>query len=62
MTTKKDSKPVEKPLDESGDGREKRYCKGCLCDVTQTMFCYCGEFYLSKESTYTDDDLKNQQL
>lgn len=39
-------------------GKEKRYCKGCLCDVTETMYCYCGEQELTKESTYTDDDLK----
>ncbi len=40
----------------------KRYCKGCLCDVTKTMFCYCGEFPLTKDSTYTDEDMKNLNI
>ena len=43
-------------------GKEKRYCKGCLCDVTETMYCYCGEFPLTKESTYTDADLKDMNV
>ena len=43
-------------------GKEKRYCKGCLCDVTETMWCYCGEQPLNKESTYTDDDLKRMNV
>lgn len=43
-------------------GKENRYCKGCLCDVTETMFCYCGEITLTKESTYTDEDLKYKTM
>ena len=43
-------------------GKEKRYCKGCLCDVTETMWCYCGEQPLTKESTYTDEDLKRMNV
>ena len=42
--------------------KEKRYCKGCLCDVTQTMYCYCGEQVLTKDSTYTDGDLECMSL
>lgn len=34
----------------------KRYCKGCHADVTETMFCHCGEFPLNNESTVTDVD------
>lgn len=36
----------------------KRYCKGCHCDVTESMFCYCGEFPLSENSTYTEEELR----
>jgi hypothetical protein len=38
-------------------GKSKRYCKGCLCDVTDTMFCYCGEQVLTLDCTYSDDDI-----
>lgn len=34
----------------------RRYCKGCHADVTDTMFCYCGEFPLNEESTTTNPD------
>lgn len=38
--------------------KEKRYCKGCWADVTETMFCYCGEFALTKDSTYSEAEMK----
>lgn len=40
----------------------RRYCIGCLCDVTESMFCYCGEFPLSEKGTYTDEDLKRLNI
>jgi hypothetical protein len=40
------------------DNKEKRYCKGCYADVTETMYCYCTERPLNIESTYSDDDMK----
>jgi len=36
--------------------KPKRYCKGCLCDVTDTMYCSCGERGLTKESTICEDE------
>ena len=42
--------------------KEKRYCKGCFRDVTETMYCDCGEQPLTKENTYNDDDLKAMNL
>ena len=36
---------------------EKRYCKGCLADVTDHMYCSCGERPLKPEHTYSDIDL-----
>lgn len=38
--------------------KEKRYCKGCLCDVTKRMWCYCAEQPLNKGNTYTESDLE----
>ena len=37
--------------------KTKRYCKGCQDEVTETMFCWCGENHLSKSDTYTEDEL-----
>jgi hypothetical protein len=37
--------------------QKKRFCKGCQADVTDTMFCYCGEFPLSKEETLSESEL-----
>lgn len=37
--------------------KTKRYCKGCEADVTQSMFCGCGENALTKEMTYTETEL-----
>ena len=41
------------PLDDFGTGlggqpmqKEKRFCKGCLAEVTNTMYCTCGDFDL----------------
>ncbi len=36
---------------------EKRYCKGCLKDVSEYMWCECGEFYLNKVSTCSEEEL-----
>jgi hypothetical protein len=59
MDIDNENKKMEVPnLNNCNCCKEKRYCKGCLCEVTETMFCYCGEFMLTKESTYTDEDLK----
>ena len=38
---------------------KKRYCKGCHADVTRTMYCYCGGFALTKDDTYTEEELDN---
>jgi len=35
----------------------KRFCKGCLADVTHSMFCSCGEFPLLESETYSEADL-----
>jgi len=35
----------------------KRYCKGCFADVTEDMMCYCGEFPLTKDATYSQDEV-----
>lgn len=36
---------------------ENRYCKGCEKDVTKTMYCDCGDMYLSSSHTYTETEL-----
>lgn len=41
---------------------EKRYCKGCHADVTEHMMCICGEFPLSKEATYSQEELDSLDL
>lgn len=43
-------------------GKPKRFCKGCQCDVTDTMFCYCGELPLSIDSTYSEQEIINLNL
>lgn len=43
-----DRKAAQKP---------KRFCKGCHAEVTNTMFCYCGEFPLTEDGTLTENDL-----
>lgn len=35
----------------------KRYCKGCLCDVTDTMVCTCAERPIGIESTYSETEV-----
>lgn len=40
---------------------ENRYCKGCHANVTKTMYCHCGDNYLSKESTYSESELPDNQ-
>lgn len=34
----------------------KRYCKGCIKDVTNTMFCECGEMPLHINETYSEEE------
>jgi len=41
--------------------KEKRYCKGCLSEVTEGMFCFCGEFYLDKQNTYSEEEMRNME-
>jgi hypothetical protein len=47
---------------------EIRLCKGCGKDVTEDMWCTCGDFHLSLSATctpeeyYVDDDLPNNAL
>ncbi len=36
---------------------DKRFCKGCFKDVTDSMFCVCGEFALHKSQTYNSEEL-----
>jgi hypothetical protein len=60
--TRKCAERVIEILNKNNQPEIKRYCKGCLCDVTKTMFCYCGEFPLTKDSTYTDEDMKNLNI
>jgi hypothetical protein len=55
---KKKEKLITEKSSSNDSKKEKRYCKGCLADVTESMFCHCGEFNLTKGCTYTDDDLK----
>jgi hypothetical protein len=43
------------------NNKEKRYCKGCYADVTESMYCYCAEQPLNIESTYTDDDMEKME-
>jgi hypothetical protein len=38
--------------------KDKRYCKGCLLDVTNSMYCSCGEFGLSNSETYSEKQMK----
>ena len=56
------------PLDDFGTGlggmpmqKEKRYCKGCHADVTNTMYCGCGDFALLKSETLSEEEYKNFQ-
>ena len=37
--------------------KEKRYCKGCYADVTKEMYCHCGDFGLTKDMTYSEQEL-----
>lgn len=41
-------------MENNGDTEPKHrnLCKGCLADVTETMFCECGEFALNSESAH----------
>lgn len=34
----------------------KRYCKGCIKDVTDTMWCECGEQALNQNSTFSEEE------
>ena len=34
-----------------------RYCKGCHADVTETMYCHCGDFPLNKVSTEFQEEI-----
>lgn len=57
------------PLDDFGTGlggqplesKEKRFCKGCHADVTENMYCHCGDFYLSMEETLSEAELKKSE-
>lgn len=42
------------------EDKEQRYCKGCYANVTETMFCYCGEFHLIKSETLSEEELKTK--
>jgi len=35
----------------------KRFCKGCYADVTDTMYCHCGDQPLTIGSTWTEDEI-----
>lgn len=39
----------------------KRFCKGCQADVTETMYCHCGDFGLLKSETLSEEELKEKQ-
>lgn len=41
--------------------KEKRYCKGCHADVTETMFCHCGEFALLESETLSEAEINQQE-
>lgn len=36
---------------------EKVFCKGCYDDVTDSMYCLCGEFPLDNSMVYTETEL-----
>lgn len=36
--------------------KEKRYCKGCHAEVTNTMYCNCGDFDLLKSETLSEEE------
>jgi hypothetical protein len=41
----------------TGEHKEKRFCKGCYADVTETMFCHCGEFPLIEQDTLSESEI-----
>ena len=53
------------PLDDFGTGlggqplqpKERRFCKGCRAEVTNTMYCTCGDFDLLKSETFSEEEL-----
>ena len=34
-----------------------KHCKGCHADVTETMYCHCGEIHLSDAGVSTSDEI-----
>jgi len=56
------SKPIKFPvIEETTPSPEKRFCKGCHADVTKDMFCFCGEFPLTKEATLSEEELRKYE-
>lgn len=35
----------------------KRFCKGCHADVTESMYCHCGDKHLGYDDTLTEKEL-----
>lgn len=41
--------------------KEKRFCKGCWADVTETMYCTCGDFQLLRSETFSEKELEEME-
>ena len=39
------------------DKKCRRFCKGCWDEVTDSMWCYCGESPLRESGTLTEEEL-----
>lgn len=37
--------------------KHHRYCKGCYADVTESMYCHCGDFNLLESETYSQEEM-----
>lgn len=40
---------------------ERRFCRGCHAEVTNTMYCSCGDFELKKECTLSYNEMLDHQ-
>ena len=41
--------------------KERRFCKGCLAEVTNGMYCFCGDFDLMKSETLSEKELEEME-
>ena len=51
------AKVISRYSREEAEKKERRFCKGCHAEVTDTMHCNCGDFDLLKSETLSEEEL-----